>query len=286
MKAKDFTTLLVLSAIWGASFLFVRIGSPLLGPFVLIELRVGLAFLALVFLTIIKRDKIAIWHKKGSYLLLGACNAAIPLCLIAYAELHLSAGLAAILNTTTPMMTAIVARLWTKEPFTTKKVIGVVLGIVGVAIVVGLGSNSSSTSILLPALLSLLATLFYGIGGVFSARHFKGEKPLDMAIGQQAGASLVLLPFSLLTIPKHFPSPTVWLSVLALALLCTAFAYLLYFGLIHRVGAVKTSTVTFLVPIFGVLWGYLFLAESIPLRAWLGLILILLSVALVLRGKK
>ncbi|KYP80567.1 DMT family transporter [Ferroacidibacillus organovorans] len=281
MKAKDVVMLLILSALWGGSFLFMRISAPALGPLVLIELRVLLAAITLMIFAMITRHRIQILHKCWQYLILGATNAAIPFTLISYAELRLGAGLAAILNATTPMFTALVAWLWTKDRFTLKKFSGVVMGIIGVGILVGGGSSEQGSHLLRSASFSLLAAIFYGIAGVFSSRHFKGERPMDMAIGQQVAASLLLIPFSLNALPHVIPSRVVLFSVLGLAVFCTAVAYLFYFALIHRVGPVKTLTVTFLVPVFGVIWGGLFLREAVTIRLVIGLIILLFSVAFV-----
>lgn len=280
MKAKDFTMLFVLAALWGGSFLFMRIGAPVLGAFVLIELRVLLAAMTLVVAALASKHRIRLGHKWWQYLVLGATNAALPFTLIAYAELHLDVGFAATLNATTPLFTAIVAWLWIKEPFTGRTLSGIVVGVFGVGVLVGWGPGPHSAQVWISALFSLLAAVSYGIAGVFSARHFTGEKPLDMAIGQQLAAMLLLLPFSLAMLPHTMPSHVVIVSVLGLAILCTAAAYLFYFALIHRVGPVKTLAVTFLVPVFGVIWGGLLLDEAVTIRLVMGLVIILASVAL------
>lgn len=272
--------LLMLAALWGASFLFIRIGVSELKPVVLIEFRVLIAAIALLIIAAASRQKIEIFHKWWQYLILGAANAAIPFTLISLAELNLSASLAAILNATTPMFTAVVAWLWTKDAFTIKKFFGVILGIVGVGILMGF-QMGGGTHVLTSALWSLLAALFYGIAGVFTGQAFKGENPMNMAIGQQLGATIVLIPFAALSFPHHVPSSGVMFSVLGLAILCTAIAYLLFFALIHSVGPVKTLTVTFLVPVFGIIWGYVFLRENVTLSLLFGLVIILSSVALV-----
>jgi drug/metabolite transporter (DMT)-like permease len=281
MRAKDVMMLLILAALWGGSFLFMRIGAPVLGPLVLIELRVLVAGITLIIFALVTRHRIRIIHKWWQYLVLGATNAAMPFTLISFAELRLDAGLAAILNATTPMFTALVAWLWTKDSFTLKKFSGVVLGIIGVGVLVGWNSGAHVAGLWLSASFSLLAAVFYGIAGVFSSRHFKGEKPMDMAVGQQLAASFILFPFSLAALPHLIPSQVVIFSVLGLAILCTAVAYLFYFALIHSVGPVKTLTVTFLVPVFGMIWGALFLGEPITIRLIVGLVIILSSVALV-----
>jgi drug/metabolite transporter (DMT)-like permease len=281
MKTKDFIMLFSLAAVWGASFLFMRIAAPALGPTVLIELRVLIAGLALVVFAFFARLRIHILHKWRQYLLLGALNAAIPFTFISTAELHLSAGLAAILNATTPLFTAIVAWLWAGDPMTARKLSGVTLGIIGVAVLVGWNPGEPGTHVFRSALFSLLAAVAYAFGGLISSKYFKGEKPLDMAIGQQLGASLVLLPFSVFSLPHEAPSALVILSALGLAVLCTSLGYLLYFGLIQSVGAVKTLTVTFIVPVFGIVWGALFLGEPISVSLIIGLLIILTSIALV-----
>lgn len=273
--------LLLLAALWGGSFLFIKIGAPALGPLVLIELRVLLAGITLIILARATRHKIRISHRWWQYLILGVTNAAIPFTLISIAELRLDAGLAAILNATTPMFTALTTWFWSKERLNQKKLYGIILGFVGVGVLVGWDGNTHGRQFWLYPSLSLIAALFYAVAGVFSSRHFRGEKPLDMAIGQQFGATLLLLPFSLATLPHEIPSPVVMSSVLGLAVLCTAVAYLFYFALIHSVGPLKTLTVTFLVPVFGVIWGGLFLGESITARLVVGLLIILSSVALV-----
>ncbi|MCL6442492.1 MAG: DMT family transporter [Alicyclobacillus sp.] len=280
MKLREIVMLLILAALWGGSFLFMRIGAPALGPLVLVELRVLLAGITLVVFSLVSRHRIHIFHKWWQYLILGATNAAIPFTLISFAELRLDAGLAAILNATTPMFTALIAWLWTKEPFTTRKLYGVILGIVGVSVLVGWDGGGHKPHLWLFASFSLLAAIFYGVAGVFSSKHFKGEEPMDMAIGQQLGATLIMLPFSMATLPHQMPPSVVIFSVLGLAVLCTAIAYLFYFALIHSVGPLKTLTVTFLVPVFGVIWGGLFLGESMTARLVIGLLIILASVAL------
>ncbi|WP_238590897.1 DMT family transporter [Paenibacillus beijingensis] len=220
-------------------------------------------------------------HKWKEYLLLGALNAAIPFCLIAVAELHIDSSMAAILNSTTPLFTALVARIWTQDHFNLKKLLGLILGVSGVGILVGWNPQNMGTVFFISAGLSLLAALFIAIGGIYSSKGFKGETPLNLTIGQQIAAGLLLLPITIFFTPQKTPGGDVILAVIGLAILSTSLAYLLYFYLIRSVGPVKTLSVTFLVPFFGILWGWLFLKESISLRTILGLIIILLSVTFV-----
>lgn len=271
-----------LAAIWGSSFLFIHIAAPALGPLGLVFFRVFIASVTLAVYALIRRQRPRILRKWRQYLLLGLLNAAVPFSFISTAELHLSASLAAILNATTPLFTALISWIWLKDGLTPKKIAGLVVGVVGVAVLVGWDPHQNGNHILIPAIFSLLAAVSYGFGGVYSSRAFKGEKPMDMAIGQQLGASVIMIPVAGTTV-RHMNLPFVVIfSVLGLAVVCTALAYLLYFALIHSVGAVKTLSVTFLVPIFGVVWGALFLGERVSLNIVVGLIVILLSVALVM----
>ncbi len=305
MNPRDLVMLLTLAALWGASFLFMRIGAPVLGPAVLIFLRVSIASAALLLYLTAKRQRPKVVAKWKQYLLLGLMNAAIPFSLISTAELHVTASVAAILNATTPLFTALVARIWSNEPLTFRKIGGLILGFIGVAVLVGWNPDHSGASdfsgdgtnrlpaptnlaptmpapaSLIPATLSLLAAVSYAFAGVYSSRAFKGERPMDMAIGQQLGASVIMIPLAAATMPDAVPSTSVILSVLGLAVLCTAAAYLLYFALIRNVGPVKTLSVTFLIPVFGIVWGVLFLGETVTPGTIVGLVIILVSVALV-----
>ncbi|MFB5189334.1 DMT family transporter [Alicyclobacillus fastidiosus] len=277
----DFFLLVVLAALWGASFLFIRVASPILGPALLVDCRVLIAAFSLALYAIVVRQRVQLLVRWKSYMVLGAINAAVPFCLISIAELRLSAALAAILNATTPMFTAVVARIWMGETLPARKVCGLVLGIFGVLVAVGSDFSVHAASPVLWASCSLLAALAYAFGGVYSARKFVGISPLDLSIGQQLAAGIWLFPFIFFhRIQTPFSTSVVY-SVLALAVLSTALGYLIYFRLMQRVGPVKTISVTFLVPVFGLVWGAAFLHERLSLRLLIALAVILCSVALV-----
>ena len=204
------------------------------------------------------------------FLVLGVLNAAAPFTLIATSHLNLTTSLAAILNSTTPLLAAMVTAAWMGEPLTTGNVAGLFLGIVGVAVLVGLDPVPLSGAVLLSVGALLLAALCYGVGGMYAKRTFAGVPNLSLSIGQQAGAAAILLPLAAASLPGEPPSLVVVLCVLALALLSTAAAYLLYFHLIASVGPTKTLTVTFLVPVFGVLFGMLLLDDPVGIRTLVG----------------
>ncbi|WCK53411.1 DMT family transporter [Aneurinibacillus sp. Ricciae_BoGa-3] len=281
MNRKGFGALFLLAALWGGSYLFMRIATPVIGPFVTVELRVLLAGIALLLYALLIKYRVNILKKWKQYLILGGLNAAIPFSFICTAEIHLSASLASILNATTPLFTTLVAWGWIKEPLTMKKITGLIIGIVGVAVLVGWSPIPLDKTTLLSASCTLLAALSYGFGGIYAARTFKETKPLDIAIGQQLGASVLLVPFAITSMPHKMPPAEVIYSILGISLLCTAVAYLIYFYLINSVGAVKTLYVTFLVPVFGVIWGIVFLGESFFFNTLIGLIIIILSIAIV-----
>ena len=281
MRPRDLGALFLLGALWGASYMFIRIAVPALGPFVLMGLRVALAagVLALCAAVVARIPKLR--PRLLQFLIIGATNSAIPFSLIAAAEIELTASLAAILNSTTALFGAVVAAAWIGEALNARKIAGLLLGVVGVTVLVGWDPVPLNGIVLLSVAAMLAASLSYAVGGVYVKRTFVGIPPLTMAIGQQTGAVVILLPLAAITLPEKPPPLPAVLSALALALLCTAVAYLLYFHLIESAGPTKTFTVTFLIPGFGLLFGVLFLGEPVGVGTVVGLGIILSSVALV-----
>src|SRR5215212_10097641 len=281
MRPRDFAGLIMLGVLWGGSFLFIRVAVPAFGPFMLVELRVGLAAAALFLYALAAGSMPKIRGRWRSFLVLGFLNAAVPFSLISAAEIHLTASLAAILNSTTVMFTALVAAVWMGDPLTARKVVGVVMGIVGVAVLVGWDPITLNWAVVLSIGAMLAASLSYALAAVYTKRMFAGSPPLAIAIGQQTAASMLLLPLAAISLPGERPSAAATISVLALALLSTAVAYMLYYRLIENVGPTSTTTVTLLVPVFGLLLGVLILNEPFGLGTLVGLGTILCSVALV-----
>lgn len=281
MNRRDIFLLFILAALWGASFLFIRIAAPVLNPAPLVEIRVVLAGIALVIYALMSGQKFsgkAFWRP---FLILGALNAAIPFTLVAFATLTITASLAAILNATTPLFTVLLSAVWLKEPLTAKKIVGSIGGIGGVLLIVGLNPVIDSTPALLAVGAALLAPFSYAVAGVYAKKVSLNASPLALAIGQQFAAGILLFPFAALTLPESLPSVSVVSAVLALALLSTAIGYLIFYQLIERIGATNTLSVTLLVPIFGMVWGAILLGEPISLIQIVGLIIILASLILV-----
>jgi drug/metabolite transporter (DMT)-like permease len=271
--------LLVLAALWGGTFLFLRIGVPALGPAMLIEARVAIAavFLAMVGLALGRRLN---WRERWRhYLLLGGLNSALPFLLLAYAALTLPAGLLSILNATTPTWGAIVMALWTRRRPTPRVFAGLVIGFVGVFITAGIETLSVPGGGLAVAA-CLGATLSYGIATAYT-KHAAGDDAFESAHGSMWGAAVLVLPLALLFPAPAVPGPGVIAAVLALGIACTGVAYLLYFRLVNEVGPTSALTVTFLIPVFGVLWGVLFLGETVGWNTFVGAAVVLVGTALV-----
>jgi drug/metabolite transporter (DMT)-like permease len=220
------------------------------------------------------RKRVSVRSDLSKYVLLGALNAAIPFVLISFAEVVIPASLAAILNATTPLFTAIIARLWLKEPLPFTKVGGLILGFSGVAVLVGWTPVPLNARVLLAVSCSLMAAALYGVGSIYAKLSFRST-PLELSIGQLLGSALVLMPFVPFEMPDHVPTTGTVVATLALSLASTAFAYLLYFQLLTEVGPTQTLYVTFLVPVFGVFWGMIFLHETVNAGTLAGFFMIL-----------
>lgn len=285
MKLRDLTDLVLLAALWGASFLFMRIAVPAFGPVALVEVRVVIAALFLAALLAAHGQLSMLRRHAGPLLLLGTIASALPFVLLSYATLHVTAGFAAILNATTPMWTALIGWAWLRNPVRPMQWVGLAAGLVGVGVLVGgadgIGAGASSATVLAVAA-GLVATASYGLAGNYTRRALAEVSPRVIAAGSTLGASIVLLPLAALTWPTQPPEPVAWLSAAILGVACTALAYLLYFRLLTRVGAVRASAVTFLIPLFATFWGALFLGEGVTLRMLVGGAVILAGTGLAL----
>ena len=285
MRGRDLAALILLAAIWGSSYLFIRFAVEPLGPLVVAFLRVFVASLGLLAFASFAHRRGEIPRPDIRFVVLGICNAAIPYGLIALAELHITASMAGILNATTPLFTAMVVAGWNKERIPARTILGLGIGFAGVTVLVGWDPAPMSGWLVIAVAAMLVSSLSYAIATVFARRMLRGVSSLGAAAGQQISATIILVPFGLATVATGSsdtsPSIRVALAILALGLLCTSLAYLLYFHLIASVGAVNTASATFLIPIFGILWSAIFLNEAVHAVMLIGLALILASVALV-----
>jgi drug/metabolite transporter (DMT)-like permease len=280
LRTKDLIELVTLAAIWGGSFLFLRIAAPEFGPVALITVRCALAAL-LLFVLVANRGKIGQlivnWKK---LLILGLINSCLPFLLFAWATLHIPTGIASILNATAPLFGAVVAVLWLGDRISGTRVIGLVLAFAGVVVLMwGQGKMGNANSLWAVAA-CLLAGLLYGISSNYTKRYMSGTDPLINAAGSQISASFFLLPVVGFFLPTTMPSNNAWISALLLSVVCTALAYILFFRLIANIGPTKAVTVTFLIPVFGCLLGGIVLGEALTYTMVLGGLIVVAGVSL------
>ena len=280
MKPIYLIELVTLAALWGASFLFMRMGAPEFGPIVLIFLRTGIAATFLLPVVVITKKWKLIKENGLLLFMVGVIGTAVPFSLLSYAVLTVSAGYASILNATAPIFTALIAWLWVKDELSFSAVIGLLVGFSGVIILTLDDQGNSSGVNMLPVLAGLAAAFCYGIGANFTKQKLGHVHPLALACGSQLGATISLLPFSIWLWPEQLPGQQAWISVTLLGIACTAIAFILYFRLIANVGVNKAITVTYLIPFFGVVWGMIFLNEVLTLFMMMGGLFILGGVAL------
>jgi len=281
LKRTDIRDLLLLAALWGASFLFMRITAPAFGPVAMAALRVAGATLFLLPLLVLRGELAALRAHWPSLLVVGITNSALPFTLFGFASLHLTGGLAAVFNAATPLFGALVAWLWLREPLKGWRIVGLVTGFVGVAALAGVKAAGATVGgPTLAVLACLVAPLLYGFSACYTRRHLRGAPTLAVATGSQLFAALVLAGPAMLSWPALNPGLLDWAMLALLAVLCTGLAYILYFRLIANAGAANAMTVTFLVPAFAVAWGAVFLDERVTLPMVLGCAVILLGTAL------
>lgn len=280
MSLSNLLRLLTLAAIWGASFLFMRIAVPSLGPAWLMFARVTLAASFLAVVAIVLKRQLHLGQHGKHYLILGLINTALPFILFAYAAQHLTASILAILNATAPIWGAVIGILFFKQGLSLKLAIGLLLGVVGVAILVGFDPVLSHEGGGLAVIAALLAACCYGIATWYTKQSAAVPAFIN-AHGSMWGAALWLMPLLWFMPINQAPDvETLW-AVLALGLVCTGIGYLLYFKLVGELGATSTLTVTFLIPVFGVIWGHLFLNEHLGWNTLFGASIVILGTALV-----
>lgn len=280
MDVASIFRLIVLAAIWGGSFLFMRIGAPVFGPGVLIELRVGLAavFLWLVCRLLGRRTRLL--QQWRHFLTIGLLNSALPFLLFAYAAQTLSASLLAILNSSAPIFGAVIVALWLRQPVGRPAALGLLLGVAGVATLVAGSPMVHGDGWWQAVAAGLAAPFCYGLASAYTKQSPIAVDPTDNAHGSMWAAAILVLPFALLQPVRQTPAPSDWIAVGALAIVCTGAAYLLFFRLIKDVGPMRALSVTFLIPVFGVLWGALFLGEAVGWSKLFGGALVLCGTAL------
>ena len=266
--AADF---LLLAAIWGASFLFTRFGAVEFGAMATAFMRVTVATAFLLPLVLLRRQGPLLREHWKKIFVIGMINSGIPFVCFAYALLSITTGLSAILNATVPLFGALVAWVWLKDKPTATRVLGLAIGLIGVAMLAwdkaSFKPDASGVAPGLAVIACLFATLCYGIAANAAKRYLSGLPALVTSTGSQMGSMVGLVLPAIFFWPKETPSMQAWLSMVVVGVLCTGIAYVLYFRIIERAGPAKAVTVTFLVPVFAVLYGVLFLGEHVT--AWM-----------------
>ena len=267
MSAAVAAEFILLAALWGASFLFMRLGTLEFGPLPTAGLRVAIASLALLPVMLSR----GLWPQLRQHwkpvMICGLINSAIPFALFSFALLSISTGLSSILNATVPLFGALVAWLWLGDKPGTSRTVGLVVGFIGVALLAsGKASFKPDASGAVTAwgiLACLLATISYAVAASFTRRYLSGLNSLMVATGSQIGAALGLALPTLLMWPVQAPTLKAWGALLALGILCTAVAYVLFFRLIEQLGPARAITVTFTIPVFAVFYGVTLLGETV-----------------------
>ncbi|KKO43936.1 membrane protein [Arsukibacterium ikkense] len=281
MAVASILRLFSLAAIWGASFLFMRIAVPEFGPAWLMFGRVLLASLFLALVAMAYQRSLPVRQYAGHFMLLSFFNTALPFLLFAYAAQTLTVSLLAVLNATAPLWGALIGWLFFRQQMTLQVALGLVLGIGGVAILVGFDAVVADKAALPAIAAAAGAACCYGIATWYT-RLAKPVPAFNNAHGNMWGATLWLLPLLwFIPMPVAQPATQSMLAVLALGVLCTGIAYLLYFRLVQDLGATPTLTVTFLIPVFGVIWGHLFLDEAIGWHTLAGASIVIAGTMLV-----
>ncbi|HPT51117.1 MAG TPA: DMT family transporter [Accumulibacter sp.] len=284
MKTAHFLQLIVLGALWGASFLFTRIAVPVLGPVWLVSARVLAGALFLLAAGAFLRRAVEVKGNLGHFFCLGLLNTALPFLLFSYAATALTASLLSIINSTAPLWGMLVGIVLTRQAPSWRVLGGLAAGLVGVAVLVLRDPAALAAKSALPVVAALVAPVCYGIASHYARLQTTHVSPMAVAHGSMWGAFLCLLPVVLVTplpVPAAALDVGILASALALGVLCTGVAYQIYFRLVRDIGAASALTVTFLIPLFGILWGAVFLNEAINGSTFVGAAFVLLGTALV-----
>jgi drug/metabolite transporter (DMT)-like permease len=282
MKKTDVAALVLLGALWGASFLFMRMGAAQFGGMALAGVRaIGAAICALPWL-LSRERRVELRAQWRSVALIGLANSALPFVLFSYAAQSLPAGLSAIFDAVAPLLVAASGWLWLGERLTPAQASGLVIGLTGVVWLIagsmGLGHGGAGVGWAMAACVG--ANVCYTFGAHYSQRRVQRVSPLTVAIGSQVAAAVMLLPSTLWLWPATSPTLKAWVAMFGLAAGCTTLAYVLFYRLLARIGSTRAMAVLYLIPVFGVLWGALFLREALTLAMAGGCSVILLGVAL------
>lgn len=283
MRLSDTLILILLAAIWGSSFIFMRATAEVFGPIALIAVRIVVAGLCLVLFLFTQKRRQEFLDNWQVLAWVGIISSAIPFCFLAFASISLTAGTVSILNAMTPIFTAWIAHTWLKDTMTKIQFLGLAISITGLIILVW-DKVSWDSETWWPILAGIMAAMLYGLAANSMKRYLSHISTLTKTAGSLFFAALfmlILLPFFLPDFSRI--SPTHWLYAIILGVVCTALAYYFFFKLINNIGPARTASVTFIIPIFSFLFGYLLLGEVVTLRMWGATAIILLGMGFVTR---
>jgi drug/metabolite transporter (DMT)-like permease len=280
MNVSSFAQLVTLGAIWGGAHALTRFSVPVFGPVMLVEARIVLAAILLSAVAIFTMRPLRLKTQWRQIVVLGAVNTAIPFFLLTYAAIQLNASVLSVLNATAPVFGAVIGALWLKDPLSARKVAGMLIGISGVSILLWSDLGNANIPSAIPVAAALGTACAYGFSSNYARRHAATLDHFNSAHGSLWVAALLIAPATPF-FPIEAPiSMGIAASVITLGVLCTGIAYLIYFKLIHDVGPASALTVAFLIPVFGVLWGVVFLNEPITPALILGGLLVIAGTVL------
>lgn len=286
MTVKQTLLLILISAIWGSSFIFMKVLVPTFGIAMTSSFRLLSASLFLLLIFTFQKYKVN-WKKNYFiFFVIGIGNSAIPFFLYGFAAQYIDASISVILNSTAPMFGAIFSYLIVKEKLGYKKIFGLIIGFIGVGIISSVSFGESTSEVTLSILACVTAASFYGLSGVVTKKYAMHIEAKELTAGSLLFAGVSLIPFIIVFPIREVVTIQVGLLMIFFGILCTAIAYLIYYYLIKQVGAVKALTVTYLMPVFGILWSFIFLHEKITSSVILGLLVILIGIHFVNSGKK
>ena len=275
MENKYWVLITILGAVWGSAFMFIKIATPELGPIALVNIRLAVA--GLIFIPFLLQQKYLKHFRSNlkNILVLSVINTALPFSLFAYASLESSSNMLSILNGTTAIMAVVISTIWLKIRLNLFQIMGVFIGLFGIVVL----ANPDNVYISMKATIFCLSAAFcYALSANYIQKFAYKTNTIVLIGWSLVIASVLLLPITFFNLPSQFPSNKVIFSILWLGVISTGVAFLGYVRLIEKVGAVKTATVAYFIPVFGVIWGYIFLGEPITLQILIGMILILIGI--------
>ena len=274
MELKNWILLILLGAVWGSAFMFIKISADDFGPILLVNLRLLLA--GALFLPFLLQKKYLAYFKShfSGILILGIFSNAFPFTMFSYASLGATSNMLGILNGTTAFMTMVVAYFWLKESITPKQIFGIILGFLGILVLVNPANGSATLG---ASGFALVGALSYSFSGVYIQKYQLNANKFVLIGWAMLFGGLLLTPLSFFNLPNQMPDNNAIAALLWLGIVSTGIAYLGYIRLIEQIGAVRTSTVTYLLPVFSIIWGSIFLQEKITWIIFGGFIFVMIG---------